>query len=451
MSRYGCYTDSFHALVQLTSPANNSGELRSSSIAKMSYSSSSATFGIEMEFLLECLERDATNQAQAITLLSQALAATANVPVAGLCRCRGRRSCIGCTTVPLSNRNIPGNMTIYTTPLQPYSYAFRDNSDRPRYEYYFVNNELLIGPDNTFGMEIATPVRRIDEVHSELPELRRVVEALRQLPQSIFVHSGCGLHVHVGTQNALKLETAAKYLTMIAVLERPLLIAMQPQERQATIMDERGGQVSRVVGFSMLSLQPDPVYPLIPETWANAKEAKLGAAHVNAHVPVHARSESNYFWRRAHGQDILEFLHGVWTATSLEQLALGIKSLRRGKIGANLAIRLDPGSGSTESAQSTVEVRYSHMTFDVQYIHIWTAIVCRILEISELNREDFGAVMGEILNAVAIWDSSRPQDRFASILQAMGFSFAQIRTWTPIIEAHRLGQDPFQDIEGRLQ
>ncbi|EWG45035.1 hypothetical protein FVEG_05977 [Fusarium verticillioides 7600] len=228
------------------------------------------------------------------------------------------------------------------------------------------------------GVEITTPVFHAGELDSGLDTMKTALTNLRQLDLQISTDDSCGMHVHVGVESGMTILLAQKITTLVILLETTLLLRLVAP--------------SRWTGpFSM------PI-------WENSSLAMDMYLHkplkdptlFNQHVPCMSTMKPGK-WNNWYPQHIYKMLYGVWGSTILADLSMYLKKAGRHRCGFALCLR-DIGVGNLEGSPSTVEFRYSQMTFDHELLRNWTEILARIVVIAQGDAEEFKGCVEEIVS-----------------------------------------------------
>ncbi|KAI1042809.1 hypothetical protein LB505_001151 [Fusarium chuoi] len=105
-------------------------------------------------------------------------------------------------------------------------------------------------------------------------------------------------------------------------------------------------------------------------------------------------------WNNWYPKHIYKMLYGVWGSTILADLSLRLKKARVNRCGFALSLRNPKVSGEEdlEGSPTTVEFRYSQMTFDHELLRNWTEIVARIVVIAQGDAEEFKRCVEEIIS-----------------------------------------------------
>lgn len=233
------------------------------------------------------------------------------------------------------------------------------------------------------------------------------------------------------------MRLAQKCVTLVSILELPLLQAIQPEYRR----EDSWGAANLIVTDGTITGEPFK----LDQVWQLAAMYKRQQAQVDAHVPLEAR-QGNAYWQK-HGKQIEKFLDSVWTSPTLDDLGVGICARGFERIGLALSPR---GPAPYENNESTIEFRYAAMTFDHAYITMWVKVVSRIFEISRLEAAEFSARVTNILQALSNWTELQPETCFADLVLALGFSPVQAQEWVPLMVQHHSDHDTSVDQSGRL-
>lgn len=372
---------------------------------------------------------------QAICFFGNELAKRTKLPIAGRCFCKGKNNehlCTGCSSVIDGHRHVANKMTVFQNPAKDGKL-----SQNPYAYYLIVNESCAPAGRNMIGLEITTPVRGTKEIIAKLPEIQQIVGTLSRMDCKIQCGDSTGLHVHVGADK-LSLRLAQKVTTLVAILELPFLQAMQPLSRRKSRFDH----ASPIVVDSLIIRKP----ALLGETWKLRAAYKAEKKLVEAHVPRETL-KGNPFWD-VRGKEISKLIHFVWTAKTLPKLQEALCRNGKERLGLALALR---GDAPHENSASTVEFRYSSMTFHTAYIYVWIRIVTRIVEISRMDTAAYATKVRAIMLSLQRWTEGAPEMCFANLLRALGFvDDAQVKEWTSLMKHHRNGVDPSLDKDNRL-
>ncbi|CAM1511962.1 Fc.00g094750.m01.CDS01 [Cosmosporella sp. VM-42] len=237
---------------------------------------------------------------------------------------------------------------------------------------------------------MSTPSFRYGELRAGLPSIKTAISTLRAMPLRLSADSSCGLHVHVGIDDGMTLLTAKKTVALVMVLEDHLLFPLCARSRQwnpstAAISSRSHAAAGRhyppveAVGPGRLQ----PIADYLPQ-WTILAPAG---------------------WNHNKPRDIWHTLERVWTARSLQDLSVKLCFERYTRAGLAIALRDAFGKsqahihrGSLENTPSTIEFRYAQMSFDMQFIQNWIELVSRIVEIAQLEANEYQQCFNAILN-----------------------------------------------------
>ncbi|KAF5575333.1 hypothetical protein FPCIR_13200 [Fusarium pseudocircinatum] len=227
------------------------------------------------------------------------------------------------------------------------------------------------------GVEITTPVFHAGELDDGLDTMKTALANLRQLDLQISADDSCGMHVHVGVESGMAILLAQKITTLVILLETTLLLRLVAPPRW------KGAFSMPICENSSLAmdmyLHKPPEDPTL----------------LNQHVPCKSTMKPGK-WNNWYPKHIYKMLYGVWGSTILADLSLRLKKAGMNRCGFALSLR-DRGEENLEGSPTTVEFRYSQMTFDHELLRNWTEILARIVVIAQGDAEEFRGCVEKIV------------------------------------------------------
>ncbi|KAM5347685.1 hypothetical protein ACJ41O_007509 [Fusarium nematophilum] len=333
------------------------------------------TFGIELEFMTpppKSKGRTITDIASRLHI-AEILAHNTSLPVACTCTSHlGNPSCPVCFDAPPGA--VAGNIRI----LSSLDFPRRPNS-QVESNVFLVLTEFLETrhPINMRrrwpGVEVSTPIFGSGEILAGLPKMKSVLDVLRRSGVEITADESCGLHVHVGVEEGMTLLLAKKILTLVILLEDAILLRCISPTRLGNYCAE---PLIQPTGVSRNGwTEPEGAIPLL-----------------ESHVPPIKPSA----WNGDKPEHFHLMFRQMWSATSLQGLS---KLIRQGTITrCAVALSLRNGKGQymcgastadLEGTPSTVEFRYSQMSFDLPYLRNWVELVTRIVHLAKADATPF--------------------------------------------------------------
>ncbi|KAI9158079.1 Cell wall mannoprotein 1 [Paramyrothecium foliicola] len=367
------------------------------------------TFGVELEFHVE-LMRDETERpqrsAEVRKELASSLAAKTGLPIAAQCAHEsGAEACSVCEDAPRS-------------------LIFEEG------RYFYVQHEGLI--EYTYdhekkrtGLEISTPIFPQNELAAGLPQLSQLVAALGRHENDIVADKACGLHIHVGLQSGMTLLFAKKLVTVVLLLERPLLLDLVPVSRSDSTW---AGSITTESMLGKRTVSPHWIDDTLKRP--NSSMAPL--------VTFTSTDIKPAAWNDSKPQEFQDTVRLFWEANSLENMSRFLRRSGVTKLGLAMSLRDNSSGPHFEGGPSTFEFRYPQMSFHLPFIRNWVAISCRIAEIAALDHAGFRRKTKEIVNILN--DQSGPQLR-EGLLTAIGLE-DQLPEWRAEIQRYKQDQ-PF--------
>ncbi|KAF5022114.1 hypothetical protein F66182_5833 [Fusarium sp. NRRL 66182] len=347
------------------------------------------TFGVELEFMTPCpsnkhIWRFSCPSAAARINIAERLARSLAVPIACECQHDPDKKCAVCDQIP--ERYLYGGTRILSFPTAvPNGTMLRDCCFLFKPEFIDRRDELSLQrcwPP----VEISSPIFHSGELHAGLPTMGAVLSSIRTMGLNITADSGCGMHVHVGVEKGMTLLLAKKISTLVVLLETNLLLplvaptrwnneyAMPVSERSDAATDP----VPQHVDTTLLDQHLPPMDFMQPGTWNNNNVER-----------------------------IYGMLKNVWSAHSLPNLSQQLRRDGIHRCGFTLALRTHQGKANEgiftenfENSPSTVEFRYSQMTFDNVLLRNWTEIVARIVVLAQADADEYKERVKSILQLI---------------------------------------------------
>lgn len=351
-----------------------------------SFNSSNVTFGIEFEFMSPCPEskrlwRQTAPAAAARVHIAELMSKDTDLPVACKCTHEEEATCPNCHEIPKDM--MEGDIRI----LSPRVGTIKPSAQLPT-DYFFFQFEALTpyGQINSGrrwpGVEMSTPAFKHSELSSGLPSVKCAISALRNMDAQITADDSCGLHVHVGIESGMTCLVVKKVVSLIMLLEGALILPLCAPSRLESEAARPISQVSNLAGARKrfrLSKAPGPEEQEPMDLYVPPLEVmQPGAWHCET-VP-----------------ELRRILEEIWACESLQELAIGIQQGMHGRAGLAISLRDHDGKSrpywyqeNMEDSPSTVEFRYSQMSFDMLYIRNWVRLLCRVVEIAQLKPEEY--------------------------------------------------------------
>ncbi|KAM0563145.1 hypothetical protein ACHAPJ_000859 [Fusarium lateritium] len=335
------------------------------------------TFGVELEFMTPCptnkrLWKSLAPAAAARLNIAELLAKTTAFPIACECVHDQGSTCAICDQIP--QRYLYGHTRVLNFPpvvpsgtmLQSCCFLFKP-------EFLERANELNL-QRNWPGVEISTPIFHSGELLSGLPTMNSVLSNIRQMGLDITADDSCGMHVHVGVEGGMTLLLAQKITTIVMLLENTLLLRLVAPTRW------NNNYARPVCESSQAATGP----------WIMG-DTKLFEKHV---PPMSAMQPGK--WNKHDVEHYYGMFRTVWSAQSLRCLAGEDRPRGAQRCAFTLALRGRDGKPNgtifrddLEHSPSTVEFRYSQMTFDHALLRNWTEVVARIVVLAQADADKF--------------------------------------------------------------
>lgn len=296
-------------------------------------------------------------------------------------------------------------------------------------KYEHIQNDK----DRTCGVEISSPILSNAELAAGMSMLDQVNTALIHMDLELSINSECGLHVHVGSSSGINLLIAQRAVTLSLLIEKALIIPLcTTKERRGQIWGQPVGETSFVKTATEVS-----------DVMANALAEGAPALRANFPIPENLRPED---WNANNPQRSYNMLLLIWQCESPKELSdyLKVDEDLRGSVA--LVHREWPGTSST------LEFRYSAMTFNMEIINNYTRLCARIVELANLDVTSFSAKMIEVVKVLrASSRSRRPVDEpLWRLLIVLGLQ-CQAPTWYENFKQLKRGTQLHVDKDGNVQ
>lgn len=372
-------------------------------------------FGVEIEFAAPkdiVMALSDTDQS-AVGIVATKLAELTNLPISGFCTCiEDQKTCDTCQDL-LENRRF-GGFASFSEPL-----PIDNDTDNAVYQYYHVQFEGC-SHRGEVGLEISTPVRSTAELEAGLPEIKRLLSALKTMGIEPSVNIGCGLHVHVGLHGPsedFSLLLAKKTVTIVALLEEKLILKLISEARSGRSVAKPIYRNS-LLTIDMGELLPSGDWPSVD--YPITEEQGL-------HVPTDA-------WRNRpfhddEGDHLDEFLKLVWTAPDLECLEHGLYDTNELRQGFSICTRQNEDA----TTKGSFEFRYPSSELDIEHIALWTELCTQIVDIARLDQDQYAAKLRQIFRALDSSKSIRPRVIVRELLSILGLEH-RVNAWKAKME-----------------
>ncbi|KAF5706309.1 hypothetical protein FMUND_11674 [Fusarium mundagurra] len=339
------------------------------------------TFGVELELMTplpdsQRMWRFVSPCAAARFNMADLLAKRTSLPIAVQCCHPPDDRCTICATVPKENQ-FNGDCVLQFPEILSWGEVVSERCFIFKSEFLEHANPLSHQRDWD-GVEITTPVFHAGELDGGLDTMKIALTNLRQLDLQISADDSCGMHVHVGVESGMTILLAQKITTLVILLETTLLLRLVAPPRW------KGAFSMPICENSSLAMDMYLHKPLEDPTL------------LNQHVPPMSTMKPGK-WNNWYPKHIYKTLYGVWGSTILADLSIRLKKAGRNRCGFALCLR-DLGEGNIEGSPTTVEFRYSQMTFDHELLRNWTEILARIVVIAQGDAGDFKRCVEEIVS-----------------------------------------------------
>ncbi|KAG5808310.1 hypothetical protein H9Q74_007093 [Fusarium xylarioides] len=338
------------------------------------------TFGVELELMTPLPDshrmwRFISPSAAARFNMADLLSKRTSLPIAVQCCHPPDDRCTICATVPKENQ-FSGDCVLQFPEILSYGDIVSERCFMFKSEFLELAHPLSY-KRSWDGVEITTPVFHSGELDEGLDTMKTALTNLRQLGLEISADDSCGMHVHVGVETGMTILLAQKITTLVILLETTLLLCLVAPPRW------KGAFSMPICENSSLAMDMDLHKPLEDPTL------------LNQHVPPMSTMKPGK-WNNWYPKHIYKMLYGVWGSTTLADLSLRLKKARMNRCGFALSLR-HRGKENLEGSPTTVEFRYSQMTFDHELLRSWTEILARIVVIAQGDAEEFRGCVEEII------------------------------------------------------
>lgn len=353
------------------------------------------TFGAELEFMTPVpqhyLSSTASPVAAARYHIAKIFADRTDLPTAVDCSHANDEHCTVCFELP-KNKVIKG--TGYINPgLMTECFLFKQ-------EHLFLRhriNQERLWP----GVEMCTPVFKVGELESGLPTMETAFKTLRNSGIDISADQSCGLHVHVGITYGMDLQFAKKVSTLVVLLENSLLLPLVPRYRAVGTYAQ---PVSKESAAAYLDGIPSAAFEAF-----------------KTHVP----EESTFLpgtWNRDDPNAFFKMLQIIWSAADLKTLSRSLRIRKITRCGFAICLRKHNGDRPSyfdndfEGTPSTIEFRYSQMTFDHVTLRNWVEVVARIVSLAQADEGEYKSLAEMIIGV----NHEAGDDAWKVLLQKIG-------------------------------
>ncbi|KAF7549189.1 hypothetical protein G7046_g8429 [Stylonectria norvegica] len=358
-----------------------------------SFPSPDITLGIEIEFMSPCASSNTEwgkkDPGSAARLhIAELMAKKTNLPIACLCTHEPEDYCPICQRAP--SEKMDGFIRVLSS-----GEIIRPKGTETAQNYYLFETEYLDGlalinkKRAWHAIEMNTPILKHGELVAGLSSMKEVLSALRNMNTEITADESCGLHVHVGAESGMTLLLAKKVISLVFLLEESLLLALCSPWRLAS------QHAAPIVSKSRVALG-------IPLDDMPATKGPNNVELMEAYIPSEAMKEKAG-WNDKNPKALYDMLEMVWSTTSLQQLNLIISRQAFTRAGLYISLRDEKGevktpkfAGNLENSSSTIEFRYAQMSFDIVFVRNWAELVCRIVQLAQLDAEQYQDAFREI-------------------------------------------------------
>ncbi|KAM0350192.1 hypothetical protein ACHAPU_003357 [Fusarium lateritium] len=347
------------------------------------------TFGIELEFMTPCPKTkrifSKTAPASAARLhIAQELAKQTSLPIACACVHSEGRACAIDEELP--EEAMIEDVGIVTFPGQVPHGSMLNRCFLFKPEFLARQHPLNV-KRNWPGVEIATPVFHAGELDSGLATMESVLSNIRNLGLEITADESCGMHVHVGVESGMTLLLAQKISTLVVLLENTLLLRLVAPSRWANTncLPVNENSLGAVQGFISNGLSVD-----------------YNSLYDDHMPPMYLLCSGE--WNGYSSDRYRELFRAIWLAGTMQNLSGVLRKNGIHRCGFTLSLRNHEtrpthplGKDRFEDTPSTVEFRYSQMTFDHELLRNWTEVVARIVVLAQADADTFKMTVALIM------------------------------------------------------
>ncbi|KAG7431047.1 hypothetical protein Forpi1262_v007318 [Fusarium oxysporum f. sp. raphani] len=310
------------------------------------------TFGVELELMTPLPDsyrmwRFISPSAASRFNMADLLAKRTSLPIAAQCCHPPDDRCTICATVPKDNQ-FSGDCVLQFPEILPCGEIVSERCFIFKTEFLELDHPL--SKERMWdGVEITTPVFHSDSW---------IFKSL------LMIHAGC--------------------MSTLVLKQNTLLLRLVAPPRW------KSGFSMPICENSSLAMDMDLHKPLEDPTT------------LNQHVPCMDAMKPGK-WNNWYPQHIYKMLYGVWSSTILADLSLRLKKARVHRCGFAMSLRdhnvsVSDRGENLEGSPTTVEFRYSQMTFDHELLRNWTEILARIVVIAQADAEEFKSCVGKIIS-----------------------------------------------------
>jgi hypothetical protein len=348
------------------------------------------------------------------------LQSTTSLPIAIVCMCDTRYDDFSqvCKEAPEQNHHID-EFTIIRGP--PGSNAANLTSA----DCYFVQCDSVVPPGSSgwCGLEIATPVKPLSSLRQRPSDLQRFLGHIRNWNADVAVTPLCGLHVHVGQSgDGITLETAKRMVTLVALLEVPLLMKLVSPERTDSKF-------------------------FCPITYLSVLMNRITLAQLQADANLSNVLPTGFdtlkYWA-SNGGRLGPFISHIWQCQSLREIKDALKRYdTSGKCSLELKLRYpadnDGGILQPDPRKCSFEFRYPQGSFCEDFVEMWVSITTCIMAICrENNPVTYRNVLTNVFRALE--KGQGQDDGIPDLLHALGLG-GRVNNWTQLLDEIHDGQD----------
>ncbi|KAG8669251.1 hypothetical protein FPOAC2_08573 [Fusarium poae] len=344
------------------------------------------TFGVELEFMAAPPERAHwklyTPAAAARSNVSKLLSQHTTLPIACECEHFDNEACAVCADIPDKYKV---DRVCY---IQPGASAESMVADACfLFKYEFLECVKAINAERCWpGVEVCTPILGQAELASGLPTIKTFLSALRKTGAFITADESCGMHVHVGVEEGMTVYLAKRITTLVVLLENTLILRLVAPCRWTSTYARPICDDSQAAEEDTLTIE-----------WADMQDFEK-------HMPSQSSMRPSK-WNNNDPKMYYRMLRTIWSCRDLDNLSMQLR--RRGISRCGLAIALRNAEVSRnklyprskyEGTPTTVEFRYSQMTFDHVLLRNWVEVVARIVDLARAQDEEFKKIVQTIID-----------------------------------------------------